>query len=117
MKLLLALGSAAAVALTMAPLDAAYGHHRRACAHWRHGHCVRWMNHGYAVSTARHNRYRVGYVFGPSYSYTEYNALPQPIVTRYHLNPDYRYVYTGNTVYVVDPGTYAITRIINAITR
>ena len=119
MKILaLAIGTAA-VALSAAPASANHGrhyaHHARTCAKWRHGHCVRWENHGYAMSTARHARYKVGYRFGPSYGYTAYSALPQPYVTRYHLSPDYRYVYSGNTVYVVDPTTYAITRILNGI--
>jgi hypothetical protein len=116
MKAFLALG-AAAVALSTVPAHARHMHHGRVCAKWRHGHCVRWANHGYMVSTARHGRYRVGYVFGPDYSYTTYSALPQPYVTRYHLSPDYRYVYRDNYIYVVDPTTYAITRILNAIPR
>jgi hypothetical protein len=107
-KFFLALG-AAAVALSAAPAEAK--HHKWTCAKWRHGHCVRWMNHGYAMSTARHS-YRVGYVFGPDYRYTAYDAIPRTYVTRYHLAPDGRYVYTNNTVYVVDPATYAITRIL-----
>ena len=114
MKLFLALG-AAAVALNAAPAEAK--HNKWTCAKWRHGHCVRWANHGYAMSTARHNRYRVGYVFGPSYTYTALGALPPPYVTRYHLTPDYRYVYRDNYIYVVDPTTYAVTRILNAIPR
>jgi hypothetical protein len=119
-KFVLAMG-AAAVALSAVPADARHhGHHYgrpTACAKWRHGHCVRWANRGYAMSTARHNRYRVGYVFGPNYTYTEVAALPQPYVTRYHLTPDYRYVYRDNNIYVVDPATYAVTRILNAIPR
>jgi hypothetical protein len=113
--LLAALG--AAVALSAMPADAAYRHHGRHCMKYRHGHCVRWMTHGYMVSTARHNRYRVGYVFGPSYSYTEYSALPPVYVRRYDLTPRYRYVYRDNYIYVVDPTTYAVTRILNAISR
>ena len=35
-------------------------------------------------AVARHHDhvtvYRVGYAFGPSYSYTDYSALPQPLV-------------------------------------
>jgi hypothetical protein len=115
-KAFLALG-AAAVALSTVPADAQYRHHGRHCMKWRHGHCVRWMNNGYMMSTARHNRYRVGYVFGPDYGYTAYDALPHPYVVRYHLNPDYRYVYRDNYIYVVDPTTYAVTRILNAISR
>jgi len=56
----------------------------------------------------------MGHVFGPNYGYTAYNALPHPYVVRYHLNPDYRYVYNNGYIYVVDPRTYAITRILQA---
>jgi hypothetical protein len=56
----------------------------------------------------------MGHVFGPNYDYTAYNALPHPYVVRYHLNPDYRYVYNNGYIYVVDPTTYAITRILQA---
>jgi hypothetical protein len=120
MKLLLTLG-AAAVAFTAAPASArhsnhGYRYHARACAKWRHGHCVRWENHGYAMSTARHARYKVGYRFGPSYAYTNVSALPNTYVRRYDLNGDYRYVYRDNYIYVVDPQTYAVTRVINALT-
>ena len=116
-KTILALGAVAA-ALSAAPAEARhhhYRHHAMACASWRHGHCVRWANHGYAMSTARHNRYHVGYVFGPDYGYTSYSAIPHTYVTRYRLNPDYRYVYRDNQIYVVDPTTYAVTQILNAI--
>lgn len=116
MKMILALG-AAAVAVSAVPADAQYRHHGRDCARWRHGHCVRWMNHGYAMSMARHNRWRVGYRFGPDYSYTAYDALPHTYVTRYRLSPDNRYVYSNNQIYVVDPTTYAVTRVLNAIGR
>ena len=120
MKLFLALG-AAAVAFTAAPAEArhtnhGYRHHARTCVKWRHGHCVRWNNYGYQVSTARHARYRTGYVFGPSYAYTPYGDLPSPYTTRYHLDPNGRYVYNNGYIYVVDPTTYAITRVISAIT-
>jgi len=72
-----------------------------------------------AVATpavARHHHvtvYRVGYSFGPSYSYTEYSALPQPIVTRYHLRDNFRYVNRDGYVYVVSPRTYRVVRVIN----
>ena len=117
MKMLLALAGAAVV-MTAAPADARNPrHHYRTamvCAKYRHHHCV-----AYRPASLRHHvvRYRTGYVFGPRYSYTAYSALPAPYVTRYHLSPDYRYVYSGNTIYVVDPTSYAITRIINGIVR
>lgn len=69
-------------------------------------------------AVARHHHhvtvYRVGYAFGPSYSYTEYNALPQPIVTRYHLRDNFRYVNNNGYVYVVNPRTYRVVRVIRA---
>lgn len=121
-KVFLALG-AAAVALGATPAMAdrhhnhGYRHHARVCAKWRHGHCVRWNNHGYRVSAARHAMWRTGYRFGPRYAYTSYRALPQTYVSRYDLNPDYRYVYRDNYIYVVNPRTYAVERIIDALTR
>lgn len=109
MKLLTLLAGSFAVALIATPA-AARPHH----GHHGHHYAHHYRHHAMAM---RHVRYRVGYVFGPDYRYTAYTALPQPYVVRYHLSPDYRYVYTGNTVYVVDPTTYAITRILNAIPR
>jgi hypothetical protein len=121
-KVFLALG-AAAVALSatpaMADRNGNHGnrHHARVCAKWRHGNCVRWDNHGYRVSSARHAQWNNGYRFGPRYSYTTYSAIPRPIVSQYSLSPDYRYVYRDNYVYVVNPRTYAIERVIDALTR
>lgn len=69
-------------------------------------------------SVARHHHhvtiYRVGYSFGPSYTYTEYSALPQPIVTRYHLRDSFRYVNDKGYIYVVNPRTYRVVRVIRA---
>lgn len=73
-KTLLTLGAAAA-ALTAMPVQA--GQHRTGpvtCARWHHGTCV-----------AARPRYNVGYAFSPSYGFTDYTALPQPIVPRYRL--------------------------------
>jgi hypothetical protein len=111
-KTLLALG-AAAVALSAAPADARHRSHD-VCAKWRHGHCVRWVSRR---AMARHARWNSGYRFGPRYSYTSYRALPRTYVSRYDLSPDYRYVYQDNYIYVVNPRTYAVERIIDALTR
>jgi hypothetical protein len=121
-KTLLALG-AAAVALTATPALAdrhsnhGNRHHARVCAKWRHGHCVRWDTHGYRVSSARHAMWRAGYRFGPDYRYTSYGAIPRVYVQRYDLSPRYRYVYRDNYIYQVDPTTYAVRRVIDALTR
>lgn len=100
MKTLLLLSAAAAVAFSAAPAVAQ--HHDSHHARVRHA--------------ARHARWNTGYRFGPRYSYTTYTALPRVYVTRYHLSPRYRYVYTGGYIYQVDPTTYAVTRIIDALT-
>ncbi len=112
-KTLLALG-AAAVALTAIPTAPAEARqHNRVCAKWRHGHCARWTS----ARAMRHAMWRTGYRFGPRYSYTSYRAIPRVYVQRYDLSPRYRYVYRDNYIYQVDPSTYAVTRIIDALTR
>ena len=101
-KGLFALGAVAAAVTVAAPADA-----RRTgpvtCAKWRHHHCVAWRS-----------RYNVGYVFGPSYGYSAYSALPGPVVTRYHLGRNFRYVNQNGYVYVVNPRTYRVVRVIPA---
>ena len=113
-KTLLALG-AAAVAFTATPADAKRYTNVTKCTKYRNGHCVRWKR--LTVKQARHAGYRVGYRFGPTYSYTAYGALPRTYVRRYSLSPRYRYVYRDNYIYQVDPTTYAVTRVIDALTR
>ena len=101
MKAILALAGAA-VAVTAVPAQA--GTHvtgPMTCAHWRHGRCV-----------AFRSRYNVGYVFGPRYSYVDVGALPGPVVTRYRLGPRFRYVNENGFVYVVNPNTYRVVRVV-----
>jgi len=105
-KMLLALGTAAVAMTASAPAAA-----RPVCVQWRHGHCITYSRMG----RQRMHRYRVGYVFGPDYGYTSYRALPRRYVTRYRLAPRYRYVYTNGYIYVVDPRTYAIVRVLSAL--
>ena len=79
--------------------------------------CTKYKD-GVCVSTHRVRGvapYKVGYVFGPSYSYSTYSTIPQEVVTYNKLDPSGRYVYTDGYVYVVDPATYAVTRVINTI--
>jgi hypothetical protein len=107
-KFLLALsGTAVALAAAPAPLRADPPL-PQVCLKWRDGVCV---------STHRvkgtPSPYATGYVFGPTYSYTPYSALPQPIVTYYKLAPDGRYVYTNGYVYIVDPTTGAVTKVLD----
>ena len=105
-KFLLALAGAA-VAMTATPTALQAKVRTYVCTKWRDGMCV---------STHRVKGvapYAVGYTFGPNYTYTTYSTLPQPLVTYYKLDPNERYVYANGYVYVVDPTTYAITRVID----
>jgi len=82
--------------------------------------CTKWKD-GVCVSTHRVRGapapYAVGYSFGPTYTYTTYSDLPQPVVSYYHLDPNGRYVYSNGYVYVVDPTTYAVTKVIDVMSR
>jgi hypothetical protein len=114
-KALLALG-AAAVVLSAAPADARkhYSNYVE-CSKVVNGACVKWhrLTRGAAIRAA----YKTGYVFGPTYAYTPYYELPHDYVVRYSLEPSGRYVYSNGYIYVVDPTTYAVTRIIDVLSR
>ena len=109
MKLLLALG-AAAVAFTAVPAEAKHYTNITKCTRYHNGRCVAWKR--LTRAQARRAGYRVGYNFGPSFSYVDIGTLPQPIVTRYHLRPTFRYVNQDGFVYVVNPNTYRVVRVI-----
>ena len=126
MKMLLTIGAVAAATLTASAADA-----RMVCTQWHHGRCVAMarVNRGQMIRDRNMARrearrearraalYRVGYHFTPTYHYTTYSALPQTYVSQYSLSPDYRYVYRDNYIYVVDPKTYAVQRVIDALTH
>ena len=57
----------------------------------------------------------VGQRIPSGYSYTPWGTLPGDLRDRYDLDDDYRYIYRDNRVYVVDPATSLVTRIIDAI--
>jgi hypothetical protein len=109
-KVLLAL-SGAAVALTATPAALQAKVKTYVCTKWRDGVCVSTHR---VKGTAP---YAIGYAFTPTYAYTPYSALPQPLVTYYHLDPNGRYVYSNGYVYVVDPTTYAVTRVLDMFSR
>jgi len=117
MKTLIAVATAT-MALTSisAPAEA-----RRVCDHWRGGRCVSWhqSNYGMERSAWAHRRnmerraaWTTGYRVPTDYSYYSYDRIPRTYVDRYHLDPNYRYAYRDNRVYVVNPTTYAIERIL-----
>ena len=110
----LAIG-AATIALTAVPAEARHYSNVVKCTKYRHGQCVKRAR--LTRHQARQAAYKVGYRFGPTYSYVPVTQLPQPVVTQYSLTPDYRYVYRDHYIYVVDPKTYAITRVIDALTH
>jgi hypothetical protein len=77
--------------------------------------CTKWDN-GVCLSMHRVKGtppYKVGYVFGPNYSYTTLTDIPEQVVTYDKLGSTDRYVYNNGYVYVVDPTTYAVTRVID----
>ena len=49
------------------------------------------------------------------WSYYDYNMIPVNIRDRYDLDDDYRYVYRDRRIYVIDPATSLITRVLNGI--
>ncbi len=101
--------SGAALALTFAPAGAKDKTY--VCTRWHDGVCVTTHR---VKGTAP---YAVGYAFGRTYAYTPYSDLPPPVVTYYHLDSNGRYVYTNGYVYVVDPTTYAVTRVIDTLSH
>lgn len=100
--------SGVAVALTAAPAPAK----DYVCTKWDNGVCVS-MHRVKGTPPP----YAVGYVFGPKYSYTTVNALPEPVVTYYKLGDNYRYVYSNGYLYEVDPTTYAVTKVIDTFSH
>ena len=77
------------------------------CTKWDNGVCV--SMHRVKGTPPR----AVGYVYGPNYAYTSLTDIPQPVVTYYKLGPDERYVYSDGYLYVVDPNTGAVTKVID----
>ena len=112
MKVLISLGAVAALAFSSAP--AAAQHHDRHSGYDRHDSHDNGKHYGHRAHKAKWNK---GYRFGRNYRYTSYNALPRYYRTQYNLSPRYRYVYTDGYIYQVDPTTYAVTRILEALAR
>jgi hypothetical protein len=111
MKLMLALGTAA-VALTATPSEARRHYtNYTTCTMHRHGRCV--AERRLTRRQAMRRGFPVGHMFGPNYSYADIGSLPQPVVTRYHLGSHFRYVNDNGVVYVVNPNTYRVVRVIN----
>ncbi|HEV2595605.1 MAG TPA: hypothetical protein VGU01_10440 [Sphingomicrobium sp.] len=101
---------AAAVTLASVPAVAQREVRQAACEQWRHGNCVSW--HGLARHNAGAAGHDVGYNFGPHPPFVEVGALPRGLASRYHLGPEFRYVSENGRVYVVNPHTYRVVRVI-----
>ena len=107
-RTLFALG-AAAIALASVPADARHYSNVVACSGWRGNTCVAWNR----LTLKQARKIQVGTVFGPNYTYyTPFSSIPQAIVTQYDLTGNYRYVTADGYVYVVDPNTYAVIKVI-----
>ena len=99
----------AAMTLTGVAAEARSYSNTIACSGWRNGQCVAWNR----LTKKQEADVQVGTVFGPNYSYySDFKTLPQAVVTQYSLSPDYRYVSADGYIYVVDPHTYVVTRVI-----
>lgn len=60
--------------------------------------------------------FREGQRLGSNYRYyTPYGDIPSALRSQYGLSDDYRYIYRNNTIYMVDPRTSLISRIIDAV--
>ena len=121
MKILFSLVAVGAMAMSVAPATAQRHDNQDNQGNWNNNgqpsNGDRWNNHDRERQGRRshHARWSTGYRFGPRYSYTAYNALPQGYVTQYHLSRRNRYVYNDGTLYQVDPATYAITRVLSGV--
>ncbi len=49
--------------------------------------------------------------------YTDYNNIPEQYRTHYGLDPNQRYIYRDGRIYVVDPRTSLIQRVIGSLIR
>jgi len=62
--------------------------------------------------------YGVGYRFDRGFNgWTPYNQIPYDIRSQYGLEPNGRYIYDQNYIYQVDPTTYVVSRVLDAILR
>ena len=121
MKQLLIIASVAALAST-APAYATPDHAN-------HGGHVGYGTGGCPPGLAKKNNgclppgqakklYGVGYRFDRGFaSWTPYNQIPYDLRRQYGLDPYGRYVYDQNYIYQVDPTTYAVSRVLDAILR
>jgi hypothetical protein len=102
-KTVLALSCAALILPVAAPASAK----TYVCTKWKDGVCLSMHR------VKGEPPHAVGYVYGPNYSYTAVSDIPQEVVTYYKLGSDEHYVYSDGYVYVVDPTSGAVTKVID----
>lgn len=118
MKTLLAL-AAVAVAFTAAPAEAKPNKKQTTvCTKWRNGQCIASRQVTNKAIQRQARLFSTGQRVPRNYGYwTPYNQIPRTDVSQYNLNPNYRYINRGGYIYVVDPQTYAVRRVIESLTR
>jgi len=121
MKQILILAGAAALAST-APAYAKPGHgNPHGAVGYGVGGCPLGLakkGNGCLPPGQAKKRYGVGYRFDRGFAgWTPYNQIPYDLRNRYDLNPYGRYIYDQNYIYQVDPTTYAVSRVLDAILR
>jgi hypothetical protein len=115
MKQLLILAGLAVLAST-APANAkpkAYGYGAAGCPPG-----LAKKNNGCLPPGQAKKLYGVGYRFDRGFNgWTPYNQIPYDLRRQYGLNPYDRNIYDQNYIYQVDPTTYAVGRVLDAILR
>jgi hypothetical protein len=121
MKQLLILTGVAALASTAPALAQGHGNHGNPHAGYGVGGCPPGLakkGNGCLPPGQAKKLYGVGHRFDRGFNgWTPYNQIPYDLRNRYDLNPYGRYIYDQNYIYQVDPTTYVVSRVLNAILR
>lgn len=121
MKNLLILAGVAALAAT-APIQAKPDHAKHRGAHgvgYGAGGCPPGLAKKGCMPPGQAKKlYGVGHRLDRGFAgWTPYNQIPYDLRRHYGLAPDGRYIYDQNYIYQVDPTTYAVSRVLEAILR
>jgi hypothetical protein len=109
-KTILALGVAAVAAGAVPAQAEKHYSDVMVCNKVKDGVCVNYQR--LTRGAAARAKYQVGYSFGPTYTYTDLSTIPTTVVTEYGLKPEGRYVYQDGYIYVVNPHSYTVERVI-----
>ena len=100
--------AAATAALSALPAGARQYSSVIKCSGWRGSECVAWNR----LTKEQAAQIKTGFVFPKNYTYTQFSTIPQTVVTQYSLDPKADYVTADGYIWVVDPNTYAVTKVI-----